>query len=294
MQSIQSRKKDRDGDSVFSSQNDGEGIMDARAEQAATDEYAEKRQRENLSVTEAEDQTADSEVRQRRASWFSLRGSSSKQSLNVSNTSLTTAENPSSRGPRVEDTSEQSNTAAETATPSIPIPIDKRHETDILKLSTSPSVGWFGSLSKRQPTPQADDRQGPELSPERNIQPVTPQRSIWFTPQSPPNSDAQRTPSGPSSLGDQESSGASSPPLAAAKPMPELVSTQTSEIKLAALNPSASRFTLSMPLLGRPKMPLDKTILKIGDQAEASVASSIPCTLSCIRIFDAMGRLIFF
>lgn len=296
MQSIQSRKRDRDGDSVFIFQVDGGATIDGGAEESIRDEYAEKRQRsvENSPVTEAEDQTANGETRQRSASWLSLRGSSSKQSLNVPNTSLAAAESPDSRGPRAEDNSERSITAAETVTPSVPIPIDKRHETESLKSNNSSSLGWFGSLSKRQPNPQADDRQGPELSPERNIQPITPQRSIWFTPQSPPNTDAQRTPSGPSSLGDQESSGASSPPLAAAKPMPELVSSQTSEIKLSALNPSTSRFTLSMPLLGRPKVPLDKSILKIGDQSEISVASSKPRTLSRIRVFYNMGQLTLF
>lgn len=294
MQSIQSRKRDRDGDSVFSVQVEGGAAIDTGAEESVRDEYAEKRQQsiENSPVTEAEDQTANGEARQRRASWLSLRGSSSKQALNVSNTSLAAAESPDSRGPRVEVTSERSNTAAETATPSTPIPIDKRPDAESLNSNNSPSLGWFGSLSKRQPNALADDRQGPELSPERNIQPVTPQRSVWFTPQSPPNSDAQSMPSGPSSLGDQESTGASSPPLAAATPMPELVSSQTSEIKLSALNPSTSRFTLSMPLLGRPKVPLDKSILKIGDQSEVSVASSRPRTLSRIRVFYAMGQLI--
>jgi hypothetical protein len=33
-----------------------------------------------------------------------------------------------------------------------------------------------------------------------------------------------------------------------------------SSAKLSSLNPSTSRFTLSIPLLGRPKMPLDQAV----------------------------------
>ena len=266
MQSIESKKRDRNGDIETNLHSDVGSVSEERTD--GTNEHTDKRQRvdEEAQAPVTEGQLAETGLKQRTASWFSLRGQSSRQSLGTKNGLLPApSEALVTRG--VDEQPETSTQAINEVPPtSAPIPIDDRHELERgLNPSQSPSVSWFGSLSKRQRSarseePQISDHSGRE---QKDLSTNT-AKSIWFTPQSPPSYREAKTPSGPSSLGEQEPSGANSPPLV--KAMPELVSTQTSEIRLSALNPSSSRFTLSMPLLGRPKMPLEKALMKTEGQ----------------------------
>lgn len=52
-------------------------------------------------------------------------------------------------------------------------------------------------------------------------------------------------------------------------PEMELVSSQHVDARLSDLNPSTSRFMLSMPLLGRPKVPLGEAIKKNHEERES-------------------------
>ena len=69
-------------------------------------------------------------------------------------------------------------------------------------------------------------------------------------------------PSEPSSLDVKTPVLPDSPTIAKPVPQMEVVSAHKAEAKMSTLNPSTSRFTLSMPLLGRPKVPLDKALLE--------------------------------
>ncbi|KLO18683.1 hypothetical protein SCHPADRAFT_899478 [Schizopora paradoxa] len=101
-------------------------------------------------------------------------------------------------------------------------------------------------------------------------------RSIWFTPQTPPPlPQLQHTPSMPLSIDEdpsRPSTPESSPP---APPLPTVTSTHSSEPKLSSLNPSTSRFTLSVPLLGRSKVPIDKVAEQSKLATEVETATSI-------------------
>ncbi|KAI9461906.1 hypothetical protein BJY52DRAFT_164367 [Lactarius psammicola] len=65
------------------------------------------------------------------------------------------------------------------------------------------------------------------------------------------------SPSTPTSIDDQVPKLPSAGPQSESIAPPVLLSSDTSQ-NLSALNPSASRFTLSIPFLGRPKVPLDR------------------------------------
>ncbi|KAH9019533.1 hypothetical protein EDB84DRAFT_1516906 [Lactarius hengduanensis] len=112
-------------------------------------------------------------------------------------------------------------------------------------------------------------------TPESASVPIPSSRK-WFSPvsslpssRSPPDAETRTSPSAavshvaspstPSSIDDQV------PKLPSAGPQSEsvapsvLLSSDTSQ-NLSALNPSASRFMLSIPFLGRPKVPLDRAV----------------------------------
>lgn len=56
-------------------------------------------------------------------------------------------------------------------------------------------------------------------------------------------------------------------------PQPPSVLHNAADNSLSSLNPSNSRFTLGLPLLGRPKVPLDQVVKAVavgGDEARKS------------------------
>jgi hypothetical protein len=123
------------------------------------------------------------------------------------------------------------------------------------------------------PTPPRLELTRVEDAPPSETVPVpipAPAARKWFPPASPsqsrsPESEARPasgpqagmdSPRTPSSIDDQLPSAA--PSSESASP-PVIYPSQTSQ-NMSSLNPSASRFSLSIPFLGRPKVPLDRAI----------------------------------
>ncbi|KAI9435431.1 hypothetical protein H4582DRAFT_1969343 [Lactarius indigo] len=143
--------------------------------------------------------------------------------------------------------------------------------------SPAPSTPQLPITNVIPPTPPKPELTKVESqpTPESASVPVPTSRK-WFSPasplpssRSPPDAETRTSPltvshvaspSTPSSIDDQV------PKLPSADPQSEpvapsvLLSNDTSQ-NLSALNPSASRFTLSIPFLGRPKVPLDRAVV---------------------------------
>lgn len=158
----------------------------------------------------------------------------------------------------------------------IDIPTQPRSSENCSAALSPRSRAWFGSISKgkeqRQILRETDGRPVAASSQVRDdvhsnaeaLQPMPPDptieqsgTSVWLSPQPPPRPTLfEHASSLPSSIDDEIPYRPESAPIVI--PPPELVSTQTTDVKLATLNPTASRFALSMPLLGRPKVPIQK------------------------------------
>lgn len=248
-------------------------------------------------------------------SWFSLRRSPSNQSLTVPDTAQTaniptlqistsdppdvaagtsetldlTENIPHTESPKeVEEPEPPAGSVETPSAPSAPVPIKSRSESarsSHQRAAESPSQGWFGSFSKAQKLSVQEDMKHESLAATTMDDQVSvssrsgkssSSRSMWFTPQSPPRSQLEHVPSVPSSLDVKSPVQQNSPPTDHPIPQMELVSAHKSEAKMSALNPSTSRFTLSMPLLGRPKVPLDKALLQTATQNTVESSSSTP------------------
>ncbi|KDQ49460.1 hypothetical protein JAAARDRAFT_42879 [Jaapia argillacea MUCL 33604] len=126
-----------------------------------------------------------------------------------------------------------------------------------------PRRSWFASPSSppsKLPRPPSGSARAdsPSTSPPQLRSPTSPIPSEGSIT---PRPRLQQTPSIPSSI-DEEVPPATTPTLPA--PAPGIVQ-QTDEgpgprPRISSLNPAASRFTLSIPLLGRPKVPLEKAV----------------------------------
>ena len=96
---------------------------------------------------------------------------------------------------------------------------------------------WFSPISSL-----------PSRSPDAEIRATSPLATLHVA-----------SPSTPSSIDDQVPKLPSAGPQLESVEPPVLLSSDTSQ-NLSALNPSAGRFTLSIPFLGRPKVPLDRAV----------------------------------
>lgn len=117
-----------------------------------------------------------------------------------------------------------------------------------------PARKWFSSSSPQPRSPESEARPG-----------SGPQAGI-VSPRTPPSIDDQ-VPKLPSAFPSTESVSA-----------PVMFPTESNQ-NLSSLNPSASRFSLSIPFLGRPKLPLDRAMASaqatdIRTEQEASPVSS--------------------
>ena len=160
----------------------------------------------------------------------------------------------------------------------------KPRSTELESATASPRArGWFGSNSKGKgqtpafreneaipvpPTPQSSS-DAQSVTETQTVTPSShqpPEKSVWFSPQSPPRPAPVEQPSStPSSIDSEVPPHPDPSPINI--PPPELISTQTIDAKLSALNPAASRFALSLPLLGRPKAPLEKAAKPVHSEA---------------------------
>lgn len=115
--------------------------------------------------------------------------------------------------------------------------------------------GWFSSSSSVPTQPRA---------PNSPISPTTPFSAV---PHSHNNSVTSM-----SSL-DEEVPRLSvmTPPNTPHPPSVMHQNAASSDVKLSSLNPTTSRFTLSIPLLGRPKVPLDQVVASVVAGGEAKV-----------------------
>ncbi|KAJ7600338.1 hypothetical protein C8J56DRAFT_7395 [Mycena floridula] len=165
-------------------------------------------------------------------------------------------------------------------------------------LSVPGRSSWFGSLGRAKGKEKAEEVQkllkdddsekaDPVVLPSVEVQPPTPpqqtplpdpsssqpipsrnnNKKSWFSSTRP-----NRSPTSPSPL-----SAASSYPSSIDEEVPELstvtppesetstvsapASDDTVRARLNSLNPSTSRFTISLPLLGRPKIPLERAVV---------------------------------
>ncbi|KAI5117815.1 hypothetical protein M0805_004945 [Coniferiporia weirii] len=281
-------KNPEEGETVTGKQMDVDGSVEGASEVRET--------RAADSASELRIQDTQQQIRVQASlptrSWFPFRQTPSKRSLTVSGGTQSTsspADAPLTESPKIipEQLTISPEAVEETmhAPHTPPIPIKLQGEGSRGDGYPAPSQGWFGSLSKTQ-------GKVTQLSPDKNqavidsdcdqlshkvctntdtrASSIEPQQtsghSIWFTPQNPSSSQADRVPSTPSSLDVKTPTESGSPPHA--KQMPELglISSHRPEAKLSALNPSSSRFTLSMPLLGRPKVPLSTVISRTDDE----------------------------
>ncbi|KAG6872506.1 hypothetical protein C0995_009262 [Termitomyces sp. Mi166 len=122
----------------------------------------------------------------------------------------------------------------------------------------------------------------PIPSPPRTIphQPA-PKRS-WFS--SPRPSTPERSNSVPSSIDDEVPTLAETPPLSSSPTSiatHAIVTTPSSDTatrrpRLSSLNPSTSRFALNIPLLGRPKVPLDQVVNDVDSKTTPTEPSPTP------------------
>lgn len=278
MQSVRSQKRERDDSLPSESGNEARSDEGAASQVPTTREETAEETNKRQRTEELEDaidvndrlkaNSSDSKIRlpSQKSSWFTLGWNPPRQALTADESSAQVTGSPEPTS--IMDPPETS------ISPSAPIPISTRQEKEGVS-----GPGWFGSLSKAQarslsePGTWRGQEEDASADKQSKISDIPSSKSIWFAPQSPPPPVPVRTSSVPSTLDDNASTRVGSP--APGLPAREIISTQMSEVNLSALNPSKSRFTLSMPLLGRPKVPLDKALLKV-DEVKTSAADTAP------------------
>lgn len=136
-------------------------------------------------------------------------------------------------------------------TPSVPFP------------TSDSSVSWFGSLGRAK---------GKQVMAAAEPQPIPVKSHRQSTS---PTSPSPLSSSFPSSIDDEEPQ-VSSPTVQQPQQQQPVILTpngdETVRARLNSLNPSNSRFTISLPLLGRPKVPLEQAV-----RTDTGIAQSCLC-----------------
>ncbi len=275
-----SRKRDRDDATSIAESTDTRADKCSDLISERCDEGAEsgKRQRieheDGIPSAIGNDSSYTREPVGRKSSWFSFKSRNASRQL---------ASNGEHAG---QDTISSAVGPATTSEFSLSTRVDSSPSANDLVTATKPPDE--PSAMNASPVNVHQQQGAFEPVPSQDSSPVTPisntpskHRSIWFTPQTPSRpSHLQHIPSMPLSIDDNDPSRPSTPVSSpTAQPVPTITSTQSSEPKLSSLNPSTSRFALSVPLLGRPKVPLDQVLeqSKLATEVENATHSTGKC-----------------
>lgn len=151
-------------------------------------------------------------------------------------------------------------------------PVDPARKDPPMSETTQPPV-----MNVIPPTPPKVEGRPPS----ETVPVPIPATRKWFTPASSPqarspemekrapSSASSQTGANPSSLDDQAPNLTS----ASAGPSSETVSSAETSQNLSSLNPSASRFSLTIPFLGRPKVPLERATLSAPHASDIDIRS---------------------
>jgi hypothetical protein len=179
------------------------------------------------------------------------------------------------------------------ATQATAILTPKKPQTLEVESASSPrSRGWFGSISKGKgpmPEPREKNEKSTEAKPQSAVATddavgstlavsqegnYTDSNRLSPQPQQRPTIK-ERASTAPSSIDNEVPPHPESSPIVI--PSPELVSTQTTDMKLSALNPATSRFALGLPILGRSKAPIEQSAKNADGEAPSdSIERTVP------------------